>query len=258
MIKAVSIVGAGPGDPELLTLKALRRIQEAQAVVHDRLIHQEILDIIPSGTERFFAGKSCKEHIMTQDEINRLLVTLAEKGLHVVRLKGGDPLIFGRGGEEAEYLARHGIPFEIIPGISSAAGCAAYNNIPLTHRELASGVRYVTGHGKEGRLEMDWRNLADPDTTLVVYMGLANIALIASGLIEHGLPKDFPIAAIQDGATKNSRIIISTLSKADEAVKSAHLQPPTLFIIGKVVSLHATLNLQRFTQTYPPGNAGFL
>ncbi len=242
MIKTVSIVGAGPGDPELLTLKAKKRIGEAEAVVYDRLIPKEILDIIPPAAEKFFAGKACKEHIMAQAEINDLLVALAKRGLKVVRLKGGDPLIFGRGGEEAEHLAQHGIPFEIVPGISSATGCTAYWHIPLTHRDLASGVRYITGHSKEGKLDLDWQNLADPDTTLVVYMGLANVALIAEKLMEHGLPADFPIAAIQDGTTKQSKIVISTLAKAGQDIESAKLESPTLIIIGRVVALYGLLN----------------
>ncbi len=242
IILPVSIVGAGPGDPELLTLKAHRLLKEAEAVVYDRLIPENILSLIPKRTQKFFAGKSCKQHVMTQDEINDLLVSLAKKGLKVVRLKGGDPMIFGRGGEEAEHLVQHKIPFEIVPGISSASGCSAYSGIPLTYRGLALGVRYITGHSKEPELELNWQSLADPDTTLVVYMGLANLAIITSKLIEHGLPADLPVAAIQSGTTDNNRILISTLGKAPAAVKRAKFEPPTLIIIGKVVSLYSMLN----------------
>lgn len=238
MIKTVSIVGAGPGDPELLTLRALRLIKEADAVVYDRLIAQEIIDMIPPGVEKFFAGKSCKNHILTQDEINELLVSLATRGLKVVRLKGGNPLIFGRLGEEIEYLASFNIPFEIIPGISSASGCSAYNGIPLTCRGLATGVRYITGHSKDGELNLNWQSLADADTTLVIYMGLANLAVITSKLMEHGLPEDFPIAAIENGTTKNNRIVISTLNEAAEDVNKAALESPTLIIVGRVVSVY--------------------
>jgi len=244
MIQKVSIVGAGPGDVELLTLKAQRLLKEAGAVVYDRLIGQEILDMIAPGAEKYFAGKECKKHVMTQDEINELLVSLAKKGLKVVRLKGGDPLIFGRGGEEAEYLVRHGIPFEIIPGISSATGCAAYNGIPLTHRGLATGVRYITGHCKEPELELNWQSLADTDTTLVVYMGLANLGVITRKLIEYGLPEDFPLAAIENGTLASNRVVISTLQAAASDINAAALKPPTLLIIGRVVSLYDGLNLK--------------
>src|SRR5215469_807580 len=173
MAGKVFIAGAGPGDPELMTLKTKRLLEQAGAVVHDRLIAPEILAMIPSHVEKYFAGKSCKHHVMKQDEINELLLSLAKRGLNVVRLKGGDPTIFGRGGEEAEYLAEQGVAFEIIPGVSSATGCSAYNGIPLTCRGLSNGVHYVTGHSKEpGVVELNWPKIADPDTTLVVYMGL--------------------------------------------------------------------------------------
>jgi uroporphyrin-III C-methyltransferase len=240
-IYPVSIIGAGPGDPELLTIKALRLIQGADAVIYDRLIPKAITDLIPRGTARFFAGKSCKQHVMTQDEINELLVSLACAGRKVVRLKGGDPFIFGRGGEEAEHLIAHNIPFEVIPGISSASGCSSMAGIPLTHRGLATGVRYITGHCKEPDLALNWQSLADPDTTLVVYMGLANLPIIAAKLMEYGLPSDFPAAAIQSGTTTEQRVVISTLKDIAADVGHAGLEPPTLIIVGKVVSLHEVL-----------------
>ncbi len=241
-IYPVAIIGAGPGDPELLTLKAHRLLCAAEAVVYDRLIPPELLDLIPKGAARFFAGKSCKQHVMTQEEINELLVSLARAGRKAVRLKGGDPFIFGRGGEEAEYLAKHNIVFDIVPGISSASGCSAYAGIPLTHRDLASSVRYITGHCKNPDTEFDWPSLADASSTLVVYMGLANLPIIARKLIEYGLPENFPAAAIQDGTTPQQRVIVSTLKNIASDVKAAQLEPPTLLIIGRVVSLHKALH----------------
>lgn len=242
MLKIVSIVGAGPGDPELLTLKAARLLAEAEAVVYDRLVPQAILDMIIPSAEKFFAGKSCKHHAMEQEEINALLVTLARRGLKVVRLKGGNPLIFGRGGEEAEYLANEGIPCEIIPGISAASGCAAAYGIPLTHRGLSQGVHYISGHYKDAEHEIDWPRVADPETTLVVYMGLANIGVIVRKLVEHGLPPDFPLAAIENGTTENSRIVISNLKDAAADIDKAGLESPVLMIIGRVVTLYDKLN----------------
>jgi len=242
MTGKVSLVGAGPGDPELLTLKALKAIESADAVVYDRLVSDAVLALIPRGVPRFFAGKSCKEKAMTQEEINELLVTLAREGKRVVRLKGGDPFLFGRGGEEALELAKHHIDFEIIPGITSAQGCAAYAGIPLTHRGLATGVRFITGHRVTAEdaadpLELNWQSLADPDTTLVVYMGLANLGIIAKKLIEHGLSATTPAAAIANGTTQQQQVIISDLTDIEVAVTKAKLEPPTLVIIGKVAAL---------------------
>jgi uroporphyrin-III C-methyltransferase len=244
MLKIVSIVGAGPGDPELLTLKAARLLKEAQAVVYDRLVPQAILNMIAPAAEKFFAGKSCKHHAMEQEEINALLVTLAERGLKVVRLKGGNPLVFGRGGEEAEYLADKGIACEIVPGISAASGCAAGNKIPLTHRGLSKGVQYISGHYKDPEHEIDWPRVTDPDTTLVVYMGLANIGIIARKLVEHGLPPDFPLAAVENGTLENGRVVISTLQHAADDISKAGFEPPVLIIIGKVVTLYGKLNVK--------------
>lgn len=246
------MVGAGPGDAELMTLKALRVVQQADAVIYDRLVSDEVLALIPTGVARFFAGKSCKGVAMTQAEINELMVTLAKKGMNVVRLKGGDPGLFGRAGEEALHLTENNIPFEIVPGITSAQGCAAAAGIPLTHRGLATGVRYFTGHrmtkeDADGDLELDWKSLADPDTTLVVYMGLANLGMIAKKLIVHGLAADTPAAAIAQGATSRQRVILSSLRNIDADTKAANLEPPTLIIIGKVVSL-AEINKHQHTE----------
>jgi uroporphyrin-III C-methyltransferase/precorrin-2 dehydrogenase/sirohydrochlorin ferrochelatase/uroporphyrin-III C-methyltransferase len=246
-IHPVQIVGAGPGDPDMLTVKAMRALAEAEAVVYDRLIPEAILNLIAKGATRFFAGKSCKQHVMTQDEINDLLVSLARAGRKVVRLKGGDPFIFGRGGEEAEFLTDHGIAFEVIPGISSASGCSASTGIPLTHRGLATSVRYITGHYKDAETVLDWKGMADTETTLVVYMGLANLALIARKLMEHGLEGSYPAAAIQEGTTEKQRVIVSDLQSIAHKAHEAKLEPPTLIIIGRVVTLYEKLGSEAVT-----------
>ncbi len=235
----VYIVGAGPGDPDLLTVKALRLLtQVADIVVYDRLIPQKLLDVIPKTVESIYAGKSCKNHHMTQEEINQCLVDEAKKGKVVVRLKGGDPFIFGRGGEEAEHLAKNNVPFEIVPGVNAADGCSAYQGIPLTHRGLATGVRFVTGHQQKGEAaHLDWKGLADPETTLVIYMGLTHLDEIAQNLIKHGLPKDTPVAAIQEGTTDNERACFSTLADIHAEVTKQDFQAPTLIIVGRVVGL---------------------
>jgi len=238
----VYIVGAGPGDSELLTIKAHRLITSvAQLVIYDRLVPDEIIDLIPPHIDKIYAGKSCRNHTMTQDEINALLISEAKKNRIIVRLKGGDPFIFGRGGEEAQCLSQHHIPFEIVPGISAAAACSAVMGIPLTHRGLASSVRYITGHCQKGQeLVLDWRGLANLDTTLVIYMGLANLEKIATNLIAAGLPKDTPAAAIQSATTTDQRLLIAPLYQLTNAVKTASLSSPTLIIIGKVVTLSST------------------
>lgn len=240
----VTLVGAGPGDPDLLTVKAHRRLLQAQVVVYDRLVADEIMALVPKGAMRIFAGKSCKHHAMSQDEINELLVTLARTGKRIVRLKGGDPFLFGRGGEEAAYLKRHNVAFEIVPGITSANGCSAYAGIPLTHRGLATGVRYVTGHRMQGEdaLDLDWETLADEHTTLVVYMGLNNLPLISQNLITHGLPAATPAAAIQQGTLDSQKRVVGTLATLPAMVEEAGLQSPALLIIGKVVSLAGSMD----------------
>lgn len=233
----VFIVGAGPGDPDLLTIKALRVLQAADAVVYDRLISDEILKLIPEGIVRLFVGKSASEHSLEQSEINALLVLLANKGKRVVRLKGGDPFTFGRGGEEAEYLVKHRVPFEIVPGVTSASGCAAYAGIPLTHRDHASSVRFITGHFKAGKEEWNWAELANQRTTLVVYMGLRTAGYIASNLIASGLSKDMPFALIEQGTTKHQRRIIGSLFNIEKVIAEHKVQSPALLIIGNVVQL---------------------
>lgn len=234
----VFLIGAGPGDPDLLTVKALRLIQGAALVVYDRLVSKEIMDLIPPAAERVYAGKALGNHHLVQDEINDLLLRLARSGRDVVRLKGGDPFVFGRGSEEALHLARHEIAFEVVPGISAAAGCSTYAGIPLTHRGLATGVRFVTGHLRDDRsLDLDWTRLADPDVTLAVYMGLQALPEISAQLMAAGLPADTPAAAIESGTTPRQRRVIGTLSTLLELTRAAGLQAPTLLIIGRVVGL---------------------
>ena len=240
----VSIIGAGPGDPDLLTRKAEMRLQQADIVLHDRLISDEILALIPKGTPKIFAGKSCKIHYMSQTETNQVMIELARQGKHVMRLKGGDPFIFGRGGEEAQALAEANIPFEIVPGITAAAGCGAYAGIPLTHRDYCHAIQTITGHLNADQAdEMNWPALADEKTTLVVYMGLTNAPLITKKLIQYGRTANTPVAAIQNGTMPNQRLLISTLETLTEALKQEQFASPTLLIIGEVVKLANELNL---------------
>ncbi len=240
----VYLVGAGPGDVELLTLKAIRLIKQAAVIVYDRLISEEILDIIPVGTTRIFAGKATGNHTLSQDETNQLLLKLARAGHNVVRLKGGDPNIFGRGGEEALYLAKHGIRCEFIPGITAAAGCAAAAGIPLTHRGLAKSVRFITGHCREdAMLDINWQSLADPDTTLAIYMGLANLQIFKAELIAAGLDPKTPVIAIANGTTAAQKELLTTLDNMPNDIKSSGFKPPVLTIIGKVAGLKADLKI---------------
>jgi uroporphyrin-III C-methyltransferase len=239
----VYIVGAGPGDPDLLTIKARRLLGIADVVVFDKLVSVPILDLIPSGTTRIFAGKVARHHYMPQPDINKLLVQLARSQRCVVRLKGGDPFVFGRGGEEAVYLAEHGVRFEVVPGVTSASGCSAYAGIPLTHRDLAHGVRYVTGHTRDNEpLDLDWPRLADPATTLVVYMGRTSLARLSERLITYGLPADTPAAAVINGTRPDQQTLIATLATLPAVLSTLDGAPPTLLIIGRVVALAGTLD----------------
>ena len=234
----VYLVGAGPGDPELLTVKAYRLIKEAAVIVYDRLISKEIMNLVPVGTTRIFAGKATGNHTLTQSETNELLLKLAKAGHKVVRLKGGDPNIFGRGSEEALHLASHGVRCEFVPGITAAAGCTAAAGIPLTHRGLATSVRFVTGHCKEDAdLDINWQSLADPDTTLAVYMGMANLETFKRELIAAGLNADTPVMAIANGTTPDQRELRTTLSNMPTDIKDAGFLPPVLTVIGKVAGL---------------------
>lgn len=232
----VYLVGAGPGDPDLLTVKAQRLLRQADVVVYDRLVSPAILDLIPPGTSRIYVGKATGQHSMPQEDINELLLNLARKGHQVVRLKGGDPFVFGRGSEEARHLARHGTRFEVVPGITSAAACSAYAGIPLSHRGLARSVRFVTGHCRADQpLELDWQGMADPQTTLVIYMGLANLVQIRQGLLDAGMAPDTPAAFVENGTTPQQRRILTTLGELQRDQECHGVQTPALIIIGKVV-----------------------
>jgi uroporphyrin-III C-methyltransferase len=235
----VYLVGAGPGDPELLTLAAVKRLQAADAIVHDHLVSGEILALADPQAELFYAGKTCRHHALEQSEINALLVRLARAGRCVVRLKGGDPFLFGRGGEEMEYLARHGVACEIVPGITSASGAAAYAGIPLTHRDHAQACVFVTGHMQNGSCALDWATLARPHQTVVVYMGLGALGTIARQLIAHGRSAETPAAAIESATNPEQRVVVSRLATLEQDVAEARLRSPTLLVIGEVVSLRA-------------------
>ncbi len=238
----VYLVGAGPGDPDLLTFRALRLMQQSDVVLYDRLIGEAVLNLVRRDAERIYVGKMPKDHTLPQPEIAALLVKLARQGKRVLRLKGGDPFIFGRGGEEIETLATEGIPFQVVPGITSASGCAAYAGIPLTHRDHAQACVFVTGHGKDGSLDLNWDALIQPRQTVVVYMGLSSLAEITQGFVDHGAAPATPAAVVDSGTRSGQRVAVGTLeSLADEAAR-AKISGPALIIIGSVVSLHDRLS----------------
>ena len=237
----VTLVGAGPGDPELLTLKALRALQDADVILYDRLVSEGVLDLARRDAKKICVGKAAGGIGTTQREINELLISHASEGKRVVRLKGGDPFIFGRGGEELEAVARAGIHFSVVPGITAAAGCAAYAGIPLTHRDHAHSVSFVTGHADGDGKEPDWRALAAPGTTAVFYMGLARVEHIVAKLREHGAPADRPAGIVVHGTTARQRVITATLATLAQAAAGANLESPALLIVGDVVALHSSL-----------------
>ncbi len=237
----VALVGAGPGDPELLTLRAVRLLGSADAVVYDHLVGPGVLELIGPQAERHYVGKERSHHSMAQDDINALLVRLARDGRQVVRLKGGDPFIFGRGGEELQVLAAAGVPFEVVPGITAACGVASYAGIPLTHRDHAQSCTFVTGHLKDGTCDLDWPALARPRQTVVIYMGLSGLANICAQLVEHGLPDSWPAAVVAQGTLAAQRVVCATLGTLADAVASAGLQSPCLTIVGEVVRLRDEL-----------------
>lgn len=237
----VALVGAGPGDPDLLTFKALRLLQQADVVLYDRLVAPEILSLARRDAEKIFVGKQRAQHAVPQNEINALLVQFAQSGKQVCRLKGGDPFVFGRGGEELAELAEAGVSFQVVPGITAASGCAAYAGIPLTHRDYAQSVRFVTGHLKNQMAILNWPDLVSANQTVVFYMGLNAIPTIVKNLVAHGAPVDRPAALIEQGTTQDQRIIIATLATLEKQASAAHIKAPTLIIIGDVVNLHHQL-----------------
>jgi uroporphyrin-III C-methyltransferase len=247
----VYLVGAGPGDPELLTLKAARLLGEADVVVYDNLVSPAILAMVPQHAERIYAGKQRGEHTLTQEAINALLVRLAKADHRVVRLKGGDPFIFGRGGEEIETLAAHGVSFEVVPGITAASGIAAYVGIPLTHRDHAQTCVFVTGHLRDGSMSLDWAMLARPRQTVVIYMGLSGLPILCEQLVAHGLPTDWPAAIVQRGTQQEQRTVIGTLATLPALAVAAQLRAPTLIIVGSVVTLHDKLHWFEENRTSP-------
>ena len=241
----VALVGAGPGDPSLLTLRAWSLLQQADTVVYDRLVSSELMALLPEQLTRHYVGKASGYHSLPQEQTNQLLVDLARQGLRVVRLKGGDPFIFGRGGEELEFLLAHGIDCQVVPGITAAAGCTAYAGIPLTHRDLAHSCQFITGHlQQDGELQLPWSSLADPGKTLVFYMGLASLGVISRQLIAAGLPADTPTALIGKGARADQQVVRGHLGGLAELAQANQLATPTLTVIGQVVGLFAGQDLQ--------------
>ena len=239
MTGKVFIVGAGPGDPKLITLKAVEAIKSSDVVLYDRLVSKKIVAMIPKKAEKMYVGRDVGDDYKHQDTTNDLMVKFAKKNKNVVRLKGGDPFIFGRGGEEAEFLRKHKVKYEIIPGITSGIGSAEYTGIPLTHKDYASSVVFVTGHedGKQKEGIVDWKKLAKAVDTIVIMMGLSRLEIISKKLISGGLDKNTPVAVIQNGTTDEHRLIKGTLSNISKKVHEAKIKPPTIIIVGKVVNL---------------------
>jgi len=238
----VWLIGAGPGDPDLLTVKAARLISQADALVFDHLVGEGIMDLARADARRIYAGKEASKHTLPQDSINQLLVDLAKEGLSVVRLKGGDPFIFGRGGEELETLVASGIPFEVVPGVTAAAGCAAYSGFPLTHRDHAQSVTFVTGHLKDGTVNLDWPALARPRQTVVFYMGIGAAGEICRQMINHGLPSLTPAAVIRNGTLPDQQTLLATLGTLPHRIEESGIKPPALIVVGSVVGLHEQLS----------------
>jgi uroporphyrin-III C-methyltransferase/precorrin-2 dehydrogenase/sirohydrochlorin ferrochelatase len=245
----VLLVGAGPGDAELLTLKAARLLAQADVVVYDHLVGEGVLALIGPQAERLYVGKERAHHSLPQEDINELLVRLAREGREVVRLKGGDPFVFGRGGEELQVLAEAGVPFEVVPGITAACGVSSYAGIPLTHRDFAQSCTFVTGHLKDGSCDLDWVALTRPRQTVVIYMGLSGLPTICERLVANGLPPTWPAAVVAHGTKRQQQVVCATLATLAEAVAAAGLQSPCLTIVGEVVTLRDELNWFEQPQT---------
>ena len=237
----VYLIGGGPGDPDLLTFKAIRLMQQADIVLYDRLVSKPVLNLVRRDATRIYVGKTAGDHPVTQENINQKMVDYALEGNRVVRLKGGDPFIFGRGGEELETLAEQGIPFQVVPGITAASGCASYAGIPLTHRDHAQSVRFIAGHHRSGKLDLNWNELAQPNQTLVFYMGLNGLETICEQLKAHGLDANMPVALIEKGTSDRQRVFTGDLYTLPSIVRKAEAKAPTLIIVGTVVSLHDKL-----------------
>jgi uroporphyrin-III C-methyltransferase/precorrin-2 dehydrogenase/sirohydrochlorin ferrochelatase len=237
----VYLVGAGPGDPELLTLRAVRLLQQADVIVYDNLVSEGVLAFVSPSAERIYAGKRRNEHTLRQEQINALLVKLASEGKQVVRLKGGDPFIFGRGGEELQTLAASGVAFEVVPGVTAASGVSSYAGIPLTHRDYAQCCLFVTGHLKDGTADLDWPSLVRLNQTVVIYMGLGGLPEICRQMVAHGASPELPIAVVQDGSLPTQKVVTGSLANMAERVAQAGLKSPCLTIVGEVVKLHQEL-----------------
>lgn len=248
----VYLVGAGPGDPDLLTFRALRLMQKADVVVYDRLVSPDILELVRRDAEKIYVGKAKSNHTIPQEEINELLAKLALEGNRVVRLKGGDPFIFGRGGEEIETLIQHKVDFQVVPGITAASGAASYAGIPLTHRDHAQSVIFTTGHLRDNSIDLNWQTLAQANQTAVFYMGLTGLSIICRELVSHGMSEDTPIALIENATRANQKVVSGTLATILTKPETETIKPPTLIIVGGVVNLHEKLNwFKAQRSTYP-------
>ncbi|MFK7854498.1 MAG: siroheme synthase CysG [Granulosicoccus sp.] len=237
----VYLVGAGPGDPDLLSFRALRLMQQCDVVLYDRLVSEPIMDLVNKSAEKIYVGKQRNNHAVPQESINAQLVSQARSGKRVLRLKGGDPFIFGRGGEEIDSLAADGIAFQVVPGVTAAAGCASYAGIPLTHRDYSQACLFVTGHLRDGSVDLDWPALARNHQTVVIYMGLLGLPIICEQLIKHGLPPSHPIALVAQGTRSNQQVLTGTLDSLAETIDQQTIKPPTLIIVGEVVKLREKL-----------------